>query len=196
MTERNCFRKITANDYEPFLRYYTQIEYSYFKDGDESPNQEEETRLRTIMAEMVHPRNVSFDQFLKLIKQGDFYLYYNQDGEILGIVVISSSSSRKVLTIHDFFVLKKYQRQHIGSKMYSDFLYFLKEEGYFRVRIDLMCSFEGAEEFWKHMGYKLVREEPLKREPKMRYKSVSKDPPKEEPKMRYYSKTERPNRLP
>ena len=64
--------------------------------------------------------------------------------------------------------------------MYSDFLYQLKYEGFYKVEISLQCSFEGAEEFWKKMGYKLTAKKLLA--PGMEY--------------RYYSKSERPNRLP
>lgn len=177
--ERNSFKMLGLEDYEEFLKYYTQIEYSYFKDGDKIPNQEERTLFITMMSEMICSRNVSKLGYKELLKQGEIYLYHTESGEVKGITLITPSKSRKNLIIQEFYVLREYQRQHIGTKMYQDFLRFLKEQGYGRVNIELQCSFEGAEEFWKSLGFK--KSSKIVIMPGMEY--------------RYYSKNERLSKL-
>ena len=154
--KRYSFQKLTSKDYDQFLVYYTQIEYSFFRDDNPFKNKEVVTKFLTEAIEKVSPRHVSYEGYLSLMRQGDIYLCRNEEDEVLGIILATPGLTKKSITIHEFFVLKKYQRKNMGTKMYQDFLQYLKQQGYRKVSISLMCPFEGAEEFWKKMGFRVT----------------------------------------
>lgn len=162
MAQRNKFQKLEAKDYNLFLKYYKLIEYSYFADGDPTPKavQEEKTKMITRLSEEQFTRNVTKAQYESLLRQADFYLYRDKaNDQVIGIIAFSATETRELLSIHEFFILKEYQRMGLGKMMYEDFLYLLKDNWFFKVRINMICSFAGAEEFWKKMGYKCVGSE-------------------------------------
>lgn len=182
MAKKNHFRKLEASDYQLFLKYYTQIEYSYFTDDNPMPKAEKEqrTKLATYLSNLTFPRNVSQKDYEGLLEQAEFYLYIEEETkEVLGIIAYYGLRQEERMSIHEFYVLKKYQRKHIGTQMYEDFLFLLKDQWYFKVYITLMCSFNGAEEFWRKMGYELI----------------GKEDEGTQVEKRYYGKTERPVRM-
>ena len=159
MEQRNVFCKMEVNDYSTFMNYYTQIEYSYFKKGCENPKQESKAKCISSLADMISPKRVSLEEYYKLLSQNIAYLYGTSNGEVLGVVIITPNSLRKEIKIQEFYVLKECQGHHVGTLMYYDLLLFLKSQGYSKVKFNLLCSYEGAEEFWKKIGYRISRKE-------------------------------------
>ena len=157
MVSQNRFVQLGANDYELFLKYYTQIEYSYISKKDLTPEKERFAELANKMTREISPRNVSKEVYQKLLEQGDFYLYCAENDEVLGLIAITENFAKRKVEIQEFFILTKYQGQYLGKQMYEDLRYFLKEKGYIKVKLELMCSFEGAEEFWKKQGFVLCK---------------------------------------
>lgn len=175
------FQKLTRNDYALFLKYYTQIRYSYFKNDDPNPNKKEITDFLTRYTESVSPRHISKANYWTFLTQANIYLYHDSLADVnqaVGLLMFSNMFTGKKVIIHEFYVLDNLQGKGLGKKMYEDFLEILRKEGNFKVMIELMCSFVGAEEFWKKMGFRLCRKE----------KVIGGLPGSEK---RYYSKTEK-----
>lgn len=153
----NRFVQLGLEDYELFLKYYTQIEYSYFPKKDLTPEKERFNKLANQMAKEITPRDVPKNFYEKMLQQGDFYLYYAENDAVLGLIAITENLRKRKVEIQEFFILTKYQGQHLGKQMYQDLLRFLKEKGYLKVRLELMCALGGAEEFWKRQGFVLCK---------------------------------------
>ena len=183
MATQNYFQKLDRNDYALFLKYYTKIRYSYFLNDDPNPNKEAITDFLTNHIETVNPRHISRSNYESFLQQASIYLYHDTSedtDEIVGFLMFSELFSKKKIIIHEYFILENFQGKDLGRKMYNDFLVRLKDDGCFKVIIELMCSFEGAEVFWKKMGFGVCRKEkvgPIGGE------------------KRYYSKTERLSKL-
>lgn len=151
MNENHLVR-ITSEDYRDYRRTYSQINYSFQRDGAGS-----DIVLEDSIRELCNSAIPGKGQFLDFVdnKNHELYFFKNADNKILGIAILLFSGKKCI--IYEFAVLEP--RKGLGSQLYELVLDVIKKHG---IRdISLYCPFEGAQAFWKKKGFVPVSPNPF-----------------------------------
>ncbi len=134
--------RVTVQDYRKYRKVYSNINYSFTKKGDDIPYPVD------LIRELTQSAIPGKGEFLDHVENPKHELYFWEvDGEVQGIVELVFYN--KSCDIYQFSVLE--HERGWGTMLFQQITEVIKEKGV--KRIELWCPYEGAQEFWKKMGF-------------------------------------------
>lgn len=138
--------RITSADYRDYRRTRAKIEYSYFPKGQEKP------ALASMIRKITESEIPGRGEFLDLVeKDKNAFYFLKDDDEIKGIAELIFTDAEQLCDICEFAVLQ--HGEGLGTILYQEVLKVIKERR--ATKILLWCPFEGAQIFWRKMGFKV-----------------------------------------
>lgn len=134
---------ITENDYREYRKNFSKVEYSFARRGEIFP----------VPMKLIHEASMigilGKGDFLDVIKDPKYALYFykSDDSETIGITSLMFKG--ETCTIAEFSVFE--HLNGLGTKLYEEVAKLCRKRGIYN--IELWCPFEGAQEFWKKMGF-------------------------------------------
>lgn len=136
--------RITSADYRDYRRTRAKIEYSYFPKGQEQPG------IASMIRKAAESEIPGKGDFLDLMEKDKNAFYFLKDGdEIQGIVELIFNDQEHFCNICEFAVLQ--HGEGLGTILYQEVLKVIKERK--ATKMVLWCPFEGAQIFWRKMGF-------------------------------------------
>lgn len=136
--------RITSADYRDYRRTRAKVEYSYFPKGEEKPG------VASLIRQVTESEIPGKGDFLNLMEKDKNAFYFLKDGdEIKGIAELIFDDAKHECNICEFAVLQ--YGEGLGTILYHEVLKVIKERK--ATKMVLWCPFEGAQIFWRKMGF-------------------------------------------
>lgn len=138
--------RATSADYRIYRKAFEKIEYSFFRKGEEDSSRTKEIMKNTFNLSPILGKG----EYLDLIESPSNEVYFFRvDGNVIGIVILVFSET--ICTIKNFSVFE--HGKGLGTLMFQETLNIIKFHQ--SKKIVLWCPYDGAQIFWKKMGFRL-----------------------------------------
>lgn len=139
----NHLVRLTSSNYRDYRRSMNKVEYSFA-----NKNGTQNLLNAKIATEFSRDYILGKGEFLDMIEKPEveMYVFRNDAEENIGIVILTFS--KRSCNIHDFAVFEK--GKGLGTELYEEIKKIIISKS---KEITLFCPFEGAQEFWKTMGF-------------------------------------------
>lgn len=147
--------QINGNFFEDIMkiRKAKEIDFEeYFK----LKKQEGEDYSKIINEEIKYPRHFvkkRFNEFLK--SRSNLIIVVEIEKELIGYIDAELYSNAKKGHITDLFVIKKYRKKGIATKLIKKFYRMLKKKGYKKLKLDVNPKNKDALSLYRKRGFKI-----------------------------------------
>ena len=139
--------RVSTSDYRSYRYVYSNIQYSYFKKG------EEKGYLKDIVRQEIEKTLIGKGEFLDKIEDPCNELYFFEvDGNIQGFAELTFDEY--FCNIYEFTVFE--HNKGWGTIFFDEIYKIIKAHG--TKKMILYCPFGGARIFWQKKGFSFVRD--------------------------------------
>lgn len=152
-----------GDDFKNFI-ILRNTPYSYRKNKESKKTNKKQSKVKKWLYKLLPEYEdivyeSYYEEFKPYFESNDFYLVMLElDDKVIGMaeieVVSSDDKEYTILSIKNFIIKKKFQRQGFGSKFFQRIECEYKARTKNTRAIELICFFSGAREFWKKQGLK------------------------------------------